>query len=329
MVIHRQILLFIILSSTIQLFAQKIVLEKNIGNFSEASSISINPAGLIFVADVNQNEIIKLDTLGNLIKSIGGYGWDEYSFDEPSDVFANTLNIYVSDKNNNRIQIYDKDLNFLTEFNTTEYEDENYSFAYPVCAAVSNQGDIYILDSDNQRILKYDLRGELLQEIGSYEAGDFMLAEPSCFAISPDNRLFVADGDLLVIFDQFGMGLNKIDLGFEPKNLNITFNKLVVSGDSRILFLDFNVSSYLLDELVSEDELGSGFVDALMYRGKLFILQKEEIDFEPDVVVDYVNAAFPSIRQIINEIQLNIVDGKLRPFIKKYYRISHVENYWK
>ncbi|MFC2135422.1 NHL repeat-containing protein [Bacteroidota bacterium] len=270
-------ILFVVLLLSVQIYAQNISNEKIIKNFSEASSISINPAGMIFVSDIAANEIIKLDTLGNLLKSIGGYGWDEYSFDEPADIFATTLNVYVSDKNNNRIQIYDKDLNFLTDFNTTDYEDENYSFAYPVCSAVSNQGDIYILDSDNQRILKYDLRGELLQEIGNYEAGDFMLTDPKCFAISPDNRLFVADGTLLVIFDQFGMGLNKINLGFEPNNINITFNKLAVTGESRILLLDFNDSSYLLDELVSEEELGTGFIDALFFKNKLYILEKTKI----------------------------------------------------
>ncbi len=59
------------------------------------------------------NEIVKLDTLNNALKSIGGYGWSNSTFDEPVDIYATDLRVYVTDKNNNRVQVFDKDLNFL------------------------------------------------------------------------------------------------------------------------------------------------------------------------------------------------------------------------
>jgi len=85
------------------------------GKFSNAVSFSINPVGSIYITDADKNEIIKLDTLGNELNRIGGYGWNPAAFDFPADIFAQTLKVYVADKNNNRIQVFDKDLNFRYE----------------------------------------------------------------------------------------------------------------------------------------------------------------------------------------------------------------------
>ena len=111
--IYMLILLFIFSSACLP---QKLIFQGQIGSFNFASSLSINSSGNLYVADTGTNEIIELDTLGNILKTIGGFGRKELSFDLPDDVFANTLNVYVADKNNDRIQIFDKDLNFLSSF---------------------------------------------------------------------------------------------------------------------------------------------------------------------------------------------------------------------
>ena len=51
------------------------------------------------------------------------------------------------------------------------------------------------------------------------------------------------------------------------------------------------------------------------------ILHKEKIEkYDPKVLAEYVKIYFPSIRDIMNQVQLNIVDGELMPEVKKYYR---------
>ncbi|OGU54714.1 MAG: hypothetical protein A2V66_01160 [Ignavibacteria bacterium RBG_13_36_8] len=271
----KYFLFFISFYITIQ--AQSLQFVSFIGDFSDASSISINPAGYIFIADKNTNEIYKLDTLGNVLKSIGGYGWSEYSFDQPTDIFATTLNVYICDRNNHRIQIYDKDLNFLSGFSSNGSDNQNITFEFPTCSAVSNQGDLYLLDSDNSRILKYNLRGEFLLEIGSYDAGDFMLSNPISFSISSDNNLYLIDGNQMIIFDQYGMGLDKIDLGFEPNNINITFSKIVISNHDTIKFGDLNSPIFVLNDLFGYPELENKIIDANIFKNKLYVLQPGRI----------------------------------------------------
>jgi len=206
---YMSILLFII---SVPVFSQNFVFNGNIGNFRSAKSFSINDAGFIFVIDSNNSEIIKLDTLGNIIKRIGGFGWQESSFDDPEDIFANTLYFYVADKNNNRIQIFDKDMNFLSSLKTNN--NSEHSFQYPTSLAVSTQGDFYILDSDNSRILKYNLRGEFQFQIGGYDAGSFSLQSPKKISITSNQMILVVDQNNLIVFDSFGNGLSKTKLRF-------------------------------------------------------------------------------------------------------------------
>jgi len=65
------------------------------GKFKNASSFTYSSAGFIYVTDSGTDEVYKLDTLGNLLKSAGGYGWDPGLFDVPTGIYANPLSVYV------------------------------------------------------------------------------------------------------------------------------------------------------------------------------------------------------------------------------------------
>ena len=259
------------------LTAQTLVSSGQIGNFNSASSFSVNPAGFIFVSDSGKNEIIKLDTLGNVIKLVGGYGWAESSFDNPIDVFANTLKVYVSDKNNNRIQMFDKDLNYLSQFSTQSSGDDRSAFRYPTGAAVSTQGDLFILDSDNNRILKYNMNGEFQLTIGGYDAGSFSLSVPKQFALT-NKEILVIDSDWLVVFDQFGNGIKKIKLPFIPNNINEAFQNICVNDKSQIIFFNEpNLENENFNQITFTPNIEEEIVDSFVFNNKLYLLTKSSI----------------------------------------------------
>lgn len=155
-------------------FSQELVLDYQIGNFSKAESFSLAQNQFIYVTDSETNEVYKLDLSGNILKFIGGYGWSESAFDSPVDIFASTLNVYVTDKNNDRVQFFDKDLNYISQFGSDRIDNYQYEFRYPTSAVISPLGDLFILDSDNSRILKFDLNGNFSLEVGNYDAGNFL-----------------------------------------------------------------------------------------------------------------------------------------------------------
>lgn len=273
--LYLSILLF---TSANYINPQTIIYSGQIGSFISAKSFSINSLGYIYVSDVFSNEIIKLDTLGKVIKSIGGYGWKESSFDYPTDVFATPLNIYVSDKNNNRIQLFDKDLNFLSYFSSQNSDDDRIKFNYPICSAVSSQGDIMILDYDNRRILKFNTRWEYESSIGSYESGSYAFVNPKHFTVTNDAKILVVDSNSLLLFDQFGNGIKKIQLSFEADNISATYSTISVNNKSQIsCYTNSDLDSNNFQLFTFNPKLEDDIEDSFLYKSKLYLLTKKTI----------------------------------------------------
>ncbi len=269
-------LIIILIILTTHNFAQQYV--DMFGKFSNAVSFSINPVGSIYITDADKNEIIKLDTLGNELNRIGGYGWNPAAFDFPADIFAQTLKVYVADKNNNRIQVFDKDLNFRYELTSEKTESEFITFAYPIGCGVSNQGDFFILDSDNKRILKYNMTGGFLLEIGGTDAGNFTLNDPKHFAVSNDGKIFVIDENKIFVFDQYGTGLIKLEAGIEPKNINVTFSMLSINNDYTLKYIDLSKRDTEFRTISFEDELDGLLInDSIIFNSKLYLLTSKTI----------------------------------------------------
>jgi hypothetical protein len=259
-------------------FSQTFSYQYSIGKFKGASAFDITSAGIIYVADASSDEVYKLDTLGNYLKDVGGYGWDEGAFDQPVDVFANPLSVYVSDKNNNRIQKFDKDLNFISSLYTRESDDPAERFGYPLSAVTSNQGDLFILDSENRRILKFDLFGNFILNFGGFDSGTYTLADPKKMVVSPANNLYVLDGKKIIVFDQYGNGINEMQTNFDLKSINMIFNHLLLNTDDKILFSNLRTGIFKFSEIQFEDKEDlTGIIGSLIFNGKLYVLRQHDI----------------------------------------------------
>jgi DNA-binding beta-propeller fold protein YncE len=255
--------------------AQEFVQVRTIGTFRNANSFYISPAGFIYVTDINENKVYMLDTLGNLLRETGGYGWNEAAFDNPVDVYATSLNVYVTDKNNHRIQWFDRNLNFLSLLHTRNSRNEEIRFGYPLSAAVSGQGDLYILDQENNRILKFDLFGNFLTEFGGVDAGKFRINRPVEFALL-NNNTYVLDsrGRRIVIFDQFGNVLNTLKLDQKVNNISASEGNIFISSDSEIYLFNPPAAEFIKLDM---PELKEDILDVFMFQRNLYILTPKRI----------------------------------------------------
>src|SRR3972149_4100986 len=261
-----------------EIYAQNYVLDYSFGNFSSASAFSIASSGFIYIADDGNDILIKLDTLGNVIKEIGGYGWGESAFDTPSDIIANSLNVYVCDKQNHRVQAFDKDLNFISELYTRENDNPEERFGYPLSCALSSMGDLYVLDSENIRVLKFDLFGNFIQNFGGFDWGIYSLRSPKKLAVNFDNSILVLDDSVLVIYDQFGNGKDKINLGNTFTSLKISSSTLILNNDNEIYMGSFGIGENILskiDLIGSEERLK--ILSCSVFNNKLYVLTPNEI----------------------------------------------------
>jgi DNA-binding beta-propeller fold protein YncE len=269
-------ILYILISSTG--LAQSFEFTEAIGKFKRASSFYITANGLIYVSDSGSDEIILMDTLGNKLRTFGGYGWDQNSFDDPADVFADPLNIYVADKNNHSIKRFDKNLNYLSSLYKRESDFSQEQFAYPLSCATSNQGDLYFIDSENKRIMKFDIFGNYIMNFGGFDAGKYQLSNPIQLAISSSNNIFVIDGSDIVIFDNFGNGNKIINLGNEIKSIRILFDQLVICVGNKIYHSYLRATESSLTEIqTSGIEINSQMISAILLNNTLYVLYSDEL----------------------------------------------------
>lgn len=96
----------------------------------------------------------------------GEFGIGDFS--DPQGIFVRDNFIYICDTGNNRIVILEKKSNryeLVDEISSFFGESETTTFAKPHDIYVSKEGDLYICDTDNQRVLHLNASYELVKEL--------------------------------------------------------------------------------------------------------------------------------------------------------------------
>lgn len=230
--------------TVISLQAQTLRIEKIIPLKFKADDFSINEnKKFILLISKEKNEVIKIDLNGNIQKSIGGFGWNEGQFDDPSSIVSTAIDVYVSDYNNHRIQRFDHNLNFISSLQ----KSEQINFEYPKSISLSTKGDLYILDSYNKRIFKINGFNRLERIFGNYESGKAVFSNPSIIKVDNQQRIYILDGNDILVFDQFGIYLKSITL---PENF--TENIIDFYPEQSKMFLLTSKNLYELDSEIKK-----------------------------------------------------------------------------
>jgi len=74
-----------------------------------------------------------------------------------------------------------------------ESEDENVLFYMPADIAVDDQGNVYVLDSGNHRIQKFDPQGNFLASLGRHGQGPGEFQYPQSIDIDQEGYIYIAD----------------------------------------------------------------------------------------------------------------------------------------
>ena len=94
--------------------------EPGIGpdHFNRPTDIAITPTGEFYVSDgYGNSRVLKFSKEGKLLKQWGKKGKGEGEFDLPHAISLDARGrVYVGDRENNRVQVFDADGKFLTQF---------------------------------------------------------------------------------------------------------------------------------------------------------------------------------------------------------------------
>ena len=170
------------------------------------SDLMIAPAGVttddknnIYVS--SQHELHKFNRSGKLVKSIGHLGKKNREFDDPRGVAIYDNQVYVTDRDNHRIQVFDLDLNFVRSIGSHGAGEGELDSPYDV--EFDTAGNMYVAERDNRRVQVMDKNGKFIREFGHKVGGK--RSRPSGLHII-DQYVYVSDWglDCIVVYDSSG-----------------------------------------------------------------------------------------------------------------------------
>jgi sugar lactone lactonase YvrE len=191
-------------------------------------------------SDAPDNKVYKISiATGNAVTSFGSTGTGDGEFNTPFDIaWFNDLNIFVTDRNNNRVQKFNSSGLFLKKFDASE---SGTALSGPKGCAVSQAGYLYVVDALNNRIVKFDTDGVFVKQIGTgFGTGDTQLNSPTGIAVDLNNNIYVADtgNNRVIKYNSDGVFMKRIgSYGTDPGQM-ISPLDVTVTNTNRLFVTD-------------------------------------------------------------------------------------------
>jgi DNA-binding beta-propeller fold protein YncE len=166
------------------------------GELLQPAGLHVDGQGNIWVADSRNSRVQKYDAQGNLIGVIGRGGNAPGSFNEPWAVTTDAAgNVYVADTWNHRIQKFSPSLEFIATWGEPgPQQDANLLQLFgPRAIAIDGEGNLWVTDTGNKRLIRYAPDGTPLSSYGSAGSAAGQFNEPVGLAYDAQGRLYVAD----------------------------------------------------------------------------------------------------------------------------------------
>jgi NHL repeat len=144
------------------------------GEFDRETDVAWDSQGNIFVSDgYGNSRVVKISPDGHWLKMVGTNGSGQDQFKTPHSIAVDAQNnVYVADRGNFRIQVYDDNLN---------YERSITGIGAPWALCITNTSPQYMFSGDgNGKLYKMDMTGKVLgmtvtgQDHGEEDTGDLI-----------------------------------------------------------------------------------------------------------------------------------------------------------
>ena len=155
---------------------------------NEPTDLAIGLEGEIFVLvghGQGEPHVLKFDREGELLRSWGEQGTGPSQFDTPHSVVIDTEGmVYVADRQNRRIQIFDRDGNYVKEW---AYK------GLPCGLYIHSDGTMYMVSGFAGEILQLDENGRAVGRNGQPGRGLGEFGEAHYMTLAPNGDIWVAD----------------------------------------------------------------------------------------------------------------------------------------
>ncbi|MNX75151.1 NHL repeat protein [compost metagenome] len=162
-------------------------------------------AGNVWISDTSNHRILKYDPNGNFLRGIGGgVTWTTGAGNTVATAatdgsFAAVMGVapapngdlYVADRGNNRIQVFDANGVFLRKWGVAGPAPGQLDG--PEDVLVDHAGHVWVAESSASRIQKFDRFGTLIGAYGGPGTGNGQFANARGLAYAPDGAILVGD----------------------------------------------------------------------------------------------------------------------------------------
>ena len=159
-------------------------------HLNQPNDIAFSRSGDVFIVQghtpgaAGDPRVLKFDKTGRFIKSWGGKGKGPGQFEVAHGIAIDAKGLlWVTDRENQRIQIFDADGKFIKEL----------KYAGLPCALDIGNQYIYMVNGFAGQVLRLDLNGKVLAATGKPGKGVGEFGEAHFIAVSPKGELYVAD----------------------------------------------------------------------------------------------------------------------------------------
>lgn len=257
-----------------------LLVEESSLSFQKACRMTVTPSGSLFVCDEEMNKVYFFANPGSKPRVVGGFGWGETTFDKPSGVATDGVNIYVADYGNHRIQRYDRVLNFVSTLSTRDTSEERARFGFPLGVGLSRHGDLFVLDGENSRVVKFTNQSKFERTFGDVESA-YRLQKPLSLVVTEGDHVLILERDQIVEFDFSGNYVRSIGKGTlaDAQGFTRASDGFLVVESGSILWLDANGAlrnRTRAEEMLLQKNVGR-FCDVGVLGTRLFLLSEHSL----------------------------------------------------
>jgi len=262
------------INNAIKKFSNTGDLIKTLTTFNNGDTFK-QPQGVLFdfdsnlyVIDTGNNRIIKFSDKDNdfIFLSVGENLPDNLSLKSPrAGRIDKDGNLFIADTANNRVikgstgMVIGQGSGGISAKSIGNISSNQITSPYGI--DLDNQGNLYVADTENHKIKKYGLNGELLMEIGEKGVGRGEFLYPCDVALDCNENIYVADTENHRIqkFDKFGkficsFGTQGLKEGnfFAPRGISIDKNSgFIYVADAEGRIQKFNIAIGIADAKLS------------------------------------------------------------------------------
>lgn len=160
----------------------------NSHKFHEPADVAFDSAGNIYVGQGHTRgvpKVLKFNSSGEFITQWGSFGTGpgEFAVAHSLEIDTND-NIYVADRENFRVQIFDVEGNYLSEWN----------FNAMACAIfLHDNGFMYMTTGFDGEIAKVDLEGNIIGSLGKPGIENGQFGEGHFLSVDGNENIYIAD----------------------------------------------------------------------------------------------------------------------------------------